>query len=51
MFPYLVNELSSNLSLGSTIKQVKLKHNNVFVNKFVNMRPYIYNVFSTIIYY
>ena len=25
------------LSLGSIIKQVKIKHNNVFVNKLVNM--------------
>ena len=32
IFICLVNKLSSNLTLGSIIKQIKLKHNNVFVN-------------------
>ena len=30
--------LNSSTSLDSTIKQVKFKHNNVFMNKLVNMR-------------
>ena len=32
MFVYLANEFSSNLSLGSIIKQAKLKYNNVLMN-------------------
>ena len=31
----LVNEPSSNHILGSTIKRIKLRYNNVFMNKFV----------------
>jgi hypothetical protein len=38
MFVYLANELSSSLSLHSTIKKAKFKHNNILVNKLVNMR-------------
>lgn len=38
VFVYLVNESSSILGLGSSIRQVKLKHNKVFVNKLVGMR-------------
>ena len=38
IFVYLANELNSSLSLHSTIKKAKLKHNNVLVNKLVNMR-------------
>ena len=38
MFVYLVNQLSSNLSLGSTIKQAELKRNNLFVNKLINIK-------------
>ena len=35
MFVCLANKPKLSISLGSTIKQTKLKHNNVFVNKFV----------------
>ena len=38
IFVYLANNTNSSLSLGSTIKQAKFKHNYVFVNKLVNMR-------------
>ena len=41
IFICLVNKLSSNLTLGSIIKQIKLKHNNVFVNKLVNIKAQI----------
>ena len=34
MFVCLANKPKLSISLGSTIKQTKLKHNNVFVNKF-----------------
>ena len=37
MFINLANEPSSTLSLGSTIQQAKIKHNNVFVNKLMSM--------------
>ena len=33
----------SNLILGLTIKQVKFKHNNVFVNKFVKLKHFSYS--------
>ena len=33
----LANKSSSSISLGSPIKKVKLKYNNVFLNKLVNM--------------
>jgi len=49
MFIYLENESSSCLNLGSTVKQVELKHNIVFVNKRMSMMlnlsniiPYVY---------
>ena len=38
MFICLVNKSNSCPSLNSTIKEVKFKHNNVFVNMLVNMR-------------
>jgi hypothetical protein len=38
MFVFLASELSLSPSLGSISKRVKLKHSNMFVNKFVNMR-------------
>ena len=39
MFVCLINELRSNPTLGSIIKRVKLKHNNIFVmNNLVNMK-------------
>ena len=38
MFVCLINELRSNPTLGSIIKRVKLKHNNIFVNNLINMR-------------
>ena len=40
MFVYLEKKKSQvqDLSLGSIIKRTKLKHNNVFANKLVNMR-------------
>ena len=46
MFVCLINKSNSNLSLDLTIKQTKLKHNNVFVIKLVKMRHYItiYNI-------
>ena len=34
----LVNKLILNLSLNSIIKQALLKHNNLFLNKLINMR-------------
>lgn len=43
IFVYLTNEPSSSLSLGSTIKKVKLKHNNVLLNKLRNTRLYLNN--------
>ena len=43
MFVYIANESSSSSGLSSISKRVKLKHNNVFVNKLVNnMARYIY---------
>ena len=38
MFVCLVNKSSSCPSLNSTIKEVKLKHSNVFMNMLVIMR-------------
>ena len=38
MLIYLAKESSLSLTLGWSIKQVKLKHNNVFVNKLVIMK-------------
>ena len=35
---YLAKESSLSLILGSSIKQVKHKHNNVFVNKLMIMK-------------
>ena len=32
----LENKPSLSLSLGTTIKRVKLKYNNIFINKLVN---------------
>jgi hypothetical protein len=43
MFIYIANESSSSSGLSSISKRVKLKHNNVFVNKLVNnVAQYIY---------
>lgn len=52
VFVYLVNESSSILGLGSSIKQVKLKHNKVFVNKLVGMRFdfTVYNIIWLYVY-
>ena len=36
MFVLLVSKPNSNISLDLTIKQAKLKYNNVFVNRFTN---------------
>ena len=38
MFICLVNKSNSSSSLSSAIKQTKLKHNNVFMNKLMNER-------------
>ena len=53
MLDYLVNESRSSLSLKLTIKQAKLKHINVFVNKFVNTRLgwSIYNIWLHVYIY
>ena len=37
LFVYLANKLSSSISLGSPVKKAKLKYNNLFLNKQVNM--------------
>ena len=44
MFIYLENESSSCLNLGSTVKQVELKHNIVFVNKCMSMMLNLSNI-------
>ena len=44
MFIYLENESSSCLNLGSTVKQVELKHNIVFVNKRMSMMLNLSNI-------
>ena len=36
IFIYLANESNSNLSLGLTIKQDEVKHNNTFLSKLTN---------------
>ena len=43
----------SNLSpsLSSTIKRAKLKHNNVFVNKLVNMMRFHSSIYNIILLY
>ena len=38
IFVCLATNSSSSLSLNSIIKRVKLKYNNLFVNKLVNLR-------------
>ena len=38
MIIYFGNKLYSSLCLGSTIKQVKLKHTNILVKKILRMR-------------
>ena len=63
----LVNKLILNLSLNSIIKQALLKHNNLFLNKLINMRLglskymyiyiyiyekcYVYNIFKIIFFF
>lgn len=37
MFAYLTNQPSLIIDLDLTMKQVKLKYNNLFVNKFISM--------------
>ena len=49
MFVCLINKSNSNLSLDLTIKQTKLKHNNVIVINLVEMRHYI-SIYSIIFY-
>jgi len=46
IFNFLANKPSSSPSLDSVIKQNKLKYNNVFVNKLVNIKHdlTVYNV-------
>ncbi len=51
MFVYLVNESSSSLNLDSTIKQVELKHNFVFMNKLLSMRVYMRHDLSILYLY
>lgn len=51
MFVYLVNESSSSLNLGSTIKQAELKHNFVFMNKLLSMRVYMRHDLSILYLY
>lgn len=50
MFVYVAK--SSSPSLGTSIKQVKLKHNNVFMNKFMSMTLdlSIYNIIYLYVY-
>jgi len=52
MFVYLVNELSSSPSLGSTIIQANLKHDNVIMNKLESIRfnLYIFNIICFYVY-
>jgi len=46
MFVYLTNEPTSSSNFDSTIKQVKLKYNNIFMNILITLKPnlniYIY---------
>ena len=44
MFVYFENKPSSTLSLDSIIKRAKLKQNNVFVNKLMNMMARFYSI-------
>ena len=50
MFVCLVDKLSSNPTLCLIIKQVKLKHNNVFMSKLVNIRARI-TIYNTLYLY
>jgi len=53
IFVYLATKSNSSPSLSSTIKRAKLKHNNVFVNKLVNMmrlHSSIYNIILLHVY-
>ena len=38
MFIYLANKENSKINLGSMIKRVQFKHNNVFMNKLMSIR-------------
>ena len=46
----LANKSSSSISLGSPIKKVKLKYNNVFLNKLVNMCKFNLTIYNIIFY-
>jgi hypothetical protein len=52
MCVYLANKLDSNLSLNSIVKQIKFKHNNMLMNKFMSMRLNlnVYNILSLYTY-
>ena len=50
VFVYLANKLSSSISLGSPVKKAKLKYNNVFLNKLVNMCKYNLTIYNIIFY-
>ena len=41
MFIYLLNKPSGSPTLDLIIKQVKLKHNNMFINKLINIMTQI----------
>ena len=42
IFVCLVNKSNLSPNLGAIIKQVKLKHNNVFINKLMNLRLFFF---------
>ena len=50
IFFCLVNESNVGPTLGLIIKQVKLKYNNMFMNKLVNMRNRIKKYNTTYLY-
>ena len=45
MFVYLTNEPNSSSNFDSTIKRVKLKHNNIFMNILVTLSKAQLNIY------
>ena len=43
IFICLINKSNLSQNLGSIIKQAKLKHNNVFINKPMNLRLFFFD--------
>ena len=50
VFVCLANKSSSSISLGSPVKKAKLKYNNMFLNKLVNMCKFNLTIYNIIFY-